>query len=174
MSVGMILVGEKTVRAATVNYTLENVNLSAGAELTGMLTYDTGAMKITGDDITLTVRGEMVTFNQVIYATQESLNTDSTVYNGSEQFLLLTLESPLTGGNETDLVTQAIATINGSYANTYYGTSGDVVPTNPVTTTPAPEPGTILGSVAALAMGVVIRGKKKLSSALEKTRSAPV
>jgi len=166
MTVGMILVGAKTVNAAVI-YNLNDVTLANGDELKGNVTYVTG-FGLRGVDVTLTeTNGESETLDQVFAQAVPTADnfTIGNPNNGVADFVQFRLPSPLNESLQT-IPAEGEATIGGKESEIQSGTLSDL-PTQSV-----PEPGEIMGTVAALAMGVVLRGKKRMLSA--KAHSTPV
>ncbi len=171
MVVGMLLMGGRGVKAATVTYDLSGVTDIYGGSVTGSFNYDTSTQTYTNANFVLSYKdtGASYTLTNI---NAPITNLQNLFVNGpSSSAVDLNFTQILDGTNG-----QTVTLATGSFdydqyhgANSIYGK----VIEQPASAS-APEPAEILGTVGALAMGVALRRKKRMISALNKANSAVV
>jgi len=155
------------VRAASVvTYTLENAELIGGDDVTGSIDYDVEDEEILGADLTIssTSGSEVEVIDTVIDADRSSVS-----FSGSGGISFLAVASDLTGaaGQEVAIDTEesyisepgyTVAFVQGSV------TDGSAGPSS------VPEPSSIMATVTAVTLGVVLRRMKRGAALLERQR----
>jgi len=143
------------VRAAVVTYNLDDVTSSLG-DITGSFEFDTTSDSFDGGSVTVTNASGGSVFSNVQLDQSESDRNYVQFGNSGQMEVYLALDNNI--GSST--VTDGIITTNDS--GLYYGgnvydvTGGEVVQAASV-----PEPSSILATVTAVTLGVVLRWKKR-------------
>ncbi len=173
--------------AASVTYDLNSVSTAyTGDNFSGSITYDTVLGQITAANITANIKQQDSTYQvEQLTTAAYSQSYGATYFTATNQstgdYLALYFDQPLTGTlNETVSIegNQAAYGVPRSYFHDSLATdsantlsqSGSVTAVG--YSQPAPEPATIMGTVAAIAMGVALRRKKRMISVLEKAHTA--
>jgi hypothetical protein len=143
------------VRAASVTYNLDNVTSSIG-DITGSFEFDPSNDSFDGGSVTVTDTSD-ANDDFTVQLDQLNSNTSYVQFGDSgEKEVFLALDNSL----ESSPVTDTIKTTNdsGLYDNggVYNVTGGEVVEAASV-----PEPSSILATVTAVTLGVVLRWKKR-------------
>jgi hypothetical protein len=167
VGVAMIFGVTAPVRAAVVTYDLENAELSNNWEVTGSLNYDTDDGIITGGSVTVDEGGGVTEqLNYVVDATPNATSVQVADVPSNAAYAMDILFGDASG-SAVDLTGQADQTVdiltsssylNGNTQNTFDFTSGTVTdaPVGQV-----PEPSSIMATVTAVMIGVVLRRKKR-------------
>jgi hypothetical protein len=168
---GAYIIGvSEPVRAdSDVTYTLENVEIQGGYDLTGTIVYDTTDGDISSANVELTSGGgDLESFSLLDEYTNDS---GITIISG-QNYGYITFAKPLTGlVNDTVYIDTAA---NASFVPYQYGnlnvSEGDVTDAPPETIS-TPEPTSSIATVIAVTFGLVVSGKRRKLSAREKKRT---
>jgi len=143
------------VRAASVTYNLDNVTSSIG-DITGSFEFDPSNRSFDGGSVTVTSASGSTVFSNV-QLDQSDSNTHYVQFGDTGVMeVYLALDNSL----ESSPVTDTIETTNDSglsYQGTVYNVTGGEV----VEAASVPEPSSILATVTAVTLGVVLRWKKR-------------
>jgi len=147
------------VRAASVvTYTLENAELAGGDDVTGSIDFEVANEEITGANLIVSYNGSPVDVYDQVYGGDATLVYVEDGFGDTSQ---IQFASDLTGAAGEDV---AIATYSGIFYVPGIGvdyfvqgsvTDGSAGPSS------VPEPSSIMATVTAVTLGVVLRAKKR-------------
>jgi hypothetical protein len=170
---GAYIIGvSEPVRAdSDVTYTLENVEIQGGYDLTGTIVYDTTDGDISSANVELTSGGGDLESFSLLYEFTADDYRGITIKSG-QNYGDIEFAKPLTGlvNDTVDIDTAA----NASYVPYQNGNlnvlEGDVTDAPPETIS-TPEPTSSIATVIAVTFGLVVSGKRRKLSAREKKRT---
>jgi len=168
---GAIIIGVTApVRAAEVTYTLENAELTNDDAVTGSLFFDTSDNKITQASISVSSNGTVID-SYGINPNDTPVSYEVGLTDGSAFTSYIDLATQLTGagGQTVQILTNEgliVLPPNGSQTgyDDYYFQQGSVtdVSAGPSSVPGSvPEPSSIMATVTAVTLGVVLRRKKR-------------
>jgi len=172
---GAYIIGvSEPVRAdSDVTYTLENVEIQGGYDLTGTIVYDTTDGDISSANVELTSGGGDLESSYLLAPDPSDSDGIQIFELNSGNFGIIQFANPLTGlvNDTVDIDTAA----NASYVPYQNGNlnvlEGDVTDAPPETIS-TPEPTSSIATVIAVTFGLVVSGKRRKLSAREKKHKA--